>query len=205
VTLTAEDVETFERCISVGGVAIFPADTVYGLATEPDSREGVERLYRLKGRLPDKPSAVMFFQVETALAALPELGERTRAVVESLLPGPVTILLPNPAHRFSLACATEPDRIGIRVPALEGALAPLRAARWPVLQSSANLAGEPDARRVEDIAPGVRAGVDMVLDGGELPGTPSTVVDFSPWEEGGTFEVIREGALPVEAMVRSIR
>jgi L-threonylcarbamoyladenylate synthase len=205
VTLRAEDVETFERCISVGGVAIFPADTVYGLATEPDSREGVERLYRLKGRLPDKPAAVMFFQVETALAALPELGERTRAVVESLLPGPVTILLPNPAHRFPLACATEPDRIGIRVPALEGALAPLRAARWPVLQSSANLAGEPDARRVEDIAPGVRAGVDMVLDGGELPGTPSTVVDFSPWEEGGTFEVIREGALPVEAMVRSIR
>ena len=80
--MTPEDVETFERCISVGGVAIFPADTVYGLATEPDSREGVDRLYRLKGRLPDKPSAVMFFQVESALAALPELGPRTRGVVE---------------------------------------------------------------------------------------------------------------------------
>ena len=48
--VTPEDVETFERCIAVGGVALFPADTVYGLATEPDSREGVERLYRLKGR-----------------------------------------------------------------------------------------------------------------------------------------------------------
>ena len=53
--MTPEDVETFERCISVGGVAIFPADTVYGLATEPDSREGVDRLYRLKGRRPDAP------------------------------------------------------------------------------------------------------------------------------------------------------
>ena len=91
--MTPEEVETFERCISVGGVAIFPADTVYGLATEPDSREGVERLYRLKGRLPDKPSAVMFFQVESALAALPELGERTRAAVECLLPGtPSTVV-----------------------------------------------------------------------------------------------------------------
>jgi len=200
-----EDVETFERCIAVGGVAVFPADTVYGLATEPDSREGVERLYRLKRRLPDKPSAVMFFQVELALAALPELGERTRAVVEALLPGPVTILLPNPAHRFPLACAIEPDRIGIRVPLLEGALAPLASVRWPVLQSSANLAGEPEARRVEDVAPEIRAGADLVLDGGDLPATPSTVVDFSAWESGGTFDVVREGAFPVDAVVRSLR
>jgi L-threonylcarbamoyladenylate synthase len=203
--VTPEDVETFERCISVAGVAVFPADTVYGLATEPDSREGVDRLYRLKGRLPGKPSAVMFFQLELALAALPELGERTRSVVETLLPGPVTILLPNPAERFPLACAGEPDRIGIRVPLLEGALAPLRSVRWPVLQSSANLAGEPEARRVEDVAPEIRAGADLVLDGGELPGTPSTVVDFSAWESDGTFEVVREGAFPVDAMVRSLR
>jgi L-threonylcarbamoyladenylate synthase len=200
-----EDVETFERCISVGGVAVFPADTVYGLATEPDSREGVERLYRLKQRLPDKPSAVMFFQVDLALAALPELGDRTRAVVEALLPGPVTILLPNPAHRFPLACAIEPDRIGIRVPLLEGALAPLASVSWPVLQSSANLAGEPEARRVEEVAPEIRAGADLVLDGGDLPGTPSTVVDFSAWESGGTFDVVREGAFPVDAVVRSLR
>ena len=200
-----EDVETFERCISVGGVAVFPADTVYGLATEPDSREGVERLYRLKRRLPDKPSAVMFFQVELALAALPELGDRTRAVVEALLPGPVTILLPNPARRFPLACAIEPDRIGIRVPLLEGALAPLASVRWPVLQSSANLAGEPEARRVDEVAPEIRAGADLVLDGGDLPGTPSTVVDFSAWESGGTFDVVREGAFPVDAVVRSLR
>lgn len=193
--MTPHDVETFERCISVGGVAVFPADTVYGLATEPDSREGVERLYRLKGRLPDKPSAVMFFGLEEALAALPELGSRTRLVVERLLPGPLTLLLPNPAHRFPLACGTEPDKLGIRVPRLEGALAPLRSARWPVLQSSANRAGEPDARRVDDVNAELREGVDLVLDAGELPGTPSTVVDFSTWERGGTFEVLREGAV----------
>ena len=59
--MIAEDLATFERCIAVGGVALFPADTVYGLATEPDSKEGVQRLYRLKRRRPDKPAAVMFF------------------------------------------------------------------------------------------------------------------------------------------------
>jgi L-threonylcarbamoyladenylate synthase len=201
--VTPEDVETFERCISVGGVAIFPADTVYGLATEPDSREGVDRLYRLKGRLPDKPSAVMFFDVESALAALPELGPRTRDVVETLLPGPLTILVPNPAHRFPLACGSEPDKLGIRVPRLEGGLEPLASVRWPVLQSSANRAGEADAR-IADVDPALLEGVDLVLDAGELPGTPSTVVDFSAWELGGTFELVREGALPLEAVVASV-
>jgi L-threonylcarbamoyladenylate synthase len=194
--VTPEDVETFERCISVGGVAIFPADTVYGLATEPDSREGVERLYRLKGRVPEKPSAVMFFRLEEAFAALQELGPRTRDVVERLLPGPVTLLLPNPARRFPLACGSDPDKLGIRVPLLEGRLEPLGSARWPVLQSSANRAGEPDVRRSDDVDPELRAGVDLVLDAGELPGTPSTVVDLSAWEHGGTFDVVREGAVP---------
>jgi L-threonylcarbamoyladenylate synthase len=203
--VTPEEVATFERCISVGGVALFPADTVYGLATEPDSREGVERLYRLKGRLPDKPAAVMFFQLESALAALPELGERTRAAVECLLPGPVTVLLPNPAHRFPLACATDPDRLGVRVPALEGDLEPLAAVSWPVLQSSANRSGGADARRVEDVDAELRAGADLVLDGGELPGTPSTVLDLSAWEKDGTFEVVREGALPLDAVLACLQ
>jgi L-threonylcarbamoyladenylate synthase len=203
--VTEEDVETFERCISVGGVAIFPADTVYGLATEPDSREGVERLYRLKGRAPGKPAAVMFFQLGAALAALPELGERTRDALARLLPGALTLVLPNPSCRYPLACGPEPERLGVRVPRLEGALAPLATVGWPVLQSSANRAGGPDARRVADIDESVRAGVDLVLDAGELPGTPSTVIDLSAYEDEGGWSVIREGAIPREAVVRSLR
>ena len=93
------DAERLSRCIQVGGVAVFPADTVYGLACEPDIAEAVERLYALKGRRPDRPAAVMFFDVELALAALPELEPRTRALMERLLPGGVTLLLPNPPRR----------------------------------------------------------------------------------------------------------
>jgi L-threonylcarbamoyladenylate synthase len=194
--VTPEDVRTFERCIAVGGVALFPADTVYGLATEPDSREGVHRLYRLKSRAPDRPAAVMFFRLELALAALPELGGRTRAAVERLLPGGVTLVLPNPARRYPLACGPNPERLGLRVPRLEGELAPLTAVRWPVLQSSANPSGGGDARRVEEVDARIRAGVDMILDGGELPGAPSTVVDLTGYEFDGSFEILREGAVP---------
>ena len=203
--MTREEVETFERCISVGGVALFPADTVYGLATEPESREGVDRLYRLKGRAADTPAAVMFFDLELALAALPELGQRTRDAVECLLPGALTLLLPNPARRFPLACGPEPERLGLRVPLLEGELASLSGVSWPVLQSSANRSGGPDAARLADVDEELRAGVDLILDGGELPGTPSTVVDLTSYGEDGSWEVVREGAVPLEAVVRCLR
>lgn len=198
--MTPEDVATFERCIAVGGVALFPADTVYGLATEPDSREGVERLYRIKGRRPDRPAAVMFFDLDIALAALPELGDRTQTALRRLLPGAVTIVVPNARRRFPLACGPRPDRLGLRVPALSGPLEPLAAARWPVLQSSANPSGGADPPSLADVDPRIRARVDMQLDGGELPGTPSTVVDLGTYEETGEYEVLREGAVPAVAI-----
>jgi L-threonylcarbamoyladenylate synthase len=196
--VNADDVATFERCISVGGVALFPADTVYGLATEPDIATGVDRLYAIKGRPPRQPAAVMFFQLELALAALPELGPRTLAAVERLLPGGLTLLLPNPARRYPLACGPVPETLGLRVPELTGALEPLAAVSWPVLQSSANPSGGADARRLEDVDAGIRRAVDMQLDGGELPGTPSTVVDMTSYERDGSHTVIRAGAVAPE-------
>jgi L-threonylcarbamoyladenylate synthase len=198
--VTEEDAATFARCMRVHGVAVFPADTVYGLACEPDSKEAVYRLYRLKGRRPGKPAAVMFFALELALAALPELPAATRGALERLLPGPLTALVPNPQARFPLACAGDPATLGLRVPRLEGPLAPLAEVAWPVLQSSANASGGADPRRVEDVPEAIRAGVDLVLDGGELPGTPSTVVDLRRYSDTGEWSVVRDGAVPREAL-----
>jgi L-threonylcarbamoyladenylate synthase len=203
--VTPEDAETFARCMSVHGVAVFPSDTVYGLACEPDSKDAVYRLYRLKGRRPDKPAAVMFFDRELALAALPELEPPTRTALERLLPGAVTVLLPNPAGRFPLACAGNPATLGVRVPRLEAGLAPLASVRWPVLQSSANLAGGPDPRRLEEVPEPIRAGADLVLDGGELPGRPSTVVDLRDYQREGRFEILREGAVSAAHIEAALR
>ena len=195
---------SFERCVAAGGVALFPADTVYGLATDPRSPEGVERLYRLKGRRPDRPAAVMFFELEQALAALPELRGRTRGALLRLLPGGLTLLVPNPARRFPLACPGAPERLGLRVPELRGALEPLRAMRLPVLQSSANLAGGRDARRLEDVDERIRGRVDVELEGGELPGTPSTVVDLTRYEATGEHVIVRRGAVPAEEVAAAL-
>jgi L-threonylcarbamoyladenylate synthase len=204
VALTAHDAQTFERCIAVGGIAVFPADTVYGLACEPDSKEAVQRLYMLKRRRPDKPAAVMFFALDLALAALPELGPRTGAALRALLPGAVTLLLANPARRFALACGGEPDTLGLRVPAWPPALAALADVRWPVLQSSANAAGAPDARTLAEVPEFMRTHTDLVLDGGELPGTPSTVVDLSAYELDGRWSIVRAGAVPQEEIAAAL-
>jgi L-threonylcarbamoyladenylate synthase len=163
----------------------------------------VQRLYRLKGRSPERPAAVMFFRLELALAALPELSGRVLGALERLLPGGVTLLVPNPARRFPLACGPEPERLGLRVPRLGGELAPLAGVSWPVLQSSANRSGGADARRLGDVDERIRAGVDVILDGGELPGTPSTVVDLTSYEKG-SYAVVREGAVPRAAIEKAL-
>jgi len=185
------DSERLERCIASGGVAVFPSDTVYGLACDPENPAAVERLYGLKGRAPGKPSAVMFFQVERALEALPELGQRTRVAMRELIPGAVTLLVPNPARRFPLAGGADPTGLGVRVPEISQ----LSRIGRPVLQSSANLAGGPDPRRLDDVPEAIRRQADLVLDGGELPGTASTVVDLRRYEEQGSWRVVRSGAV----------
>jgi tRNA threonylcarbamoyl adenosine modification protein (Sua5/YciO/YrdC/YwlC family) len=191
---------SFERCVSAGGVAVFPADTVYGLACDAENRVAVQRLYELKRRKLDKPSAVMFFDRQLALAALPELGARTGEALRRLLPGALTVLLANPAGRFPLACAGEGSTLGLRVPAVSM----LAGVQRSVLQSSANFAGAPDARTLSGVPEAIRDAADLVLDGGELPGTPSTVVDLRDYERSGTFELLRVGAVGEDELAQKI-
>jgi L-threonylcarbamoyladenylate synthase len=197
---SADQAAAFERCMAVGGVAVFPSDTVYGLACDALNRLAVERLYGFKRRPLSKPSAVMFFDLASALSALPELGPRTREVLLRLLPGPVTVLLPNPAGRFPLACGEDQYTLGVRAPVVPA----LTGVRWPVLQSSANLAGGPEARRLNEVPEVIRRNADLLVDGGELPGTASTVVDLRRFEDDQDWGVVREGALSTEALAAMI-
>jgi L-threonylcarbamoyladenylate synthase len=184
-------VSRIDRCVAAGGVVVFPADTVYGLGCDPENPEAVRRLYELKGRPGGKPAAVMWGAVAVMLAELDELGPATRRAVELLLPGRLTLIVANPLGRFPLA--GESDGLGVRVPVggldeLEGRL----------LQSSANFAGGPDARRLIDVPLAIREGADLLVDGGELPGVPSSVVDLSRLDEDGSWRLVRVGAVGVD-------
>jgi L-threonylcarbamoyladenylate synthase len=194
--LTIADARRLDQCVAGGGVAVFPTDTVYGLGCDPQRAQAVARLYELKGRRPDKPAAVLFFALDAALGALPELCASERAAARALLPGPVTLLLPNRARRFPLACGTDVGTLGLRVPRVGGPLTALTAARLPLLQSSANASGHPEARRLCDVPAHIRDGADLALDGGELNGIASTVVDLTAFAADGSWHVARDGALP---------
>jgi L-threonylcarbamoyladenylate synthase len=186
-----------ESCIAGGGVAVFPADTVYGLACDPLRADAAGRVNALKGRDERKPSAVMFFSPLAMRELVATLGPRARAALAALLPGAVTVVVANAERRYPLACGEDPERLGVRL--IEG---PLEGARSAVLQTSANPSGEPAPRSAAEVDEGIVDRVDLVIDGGELPGTASTVVDLSTLDSVGEWRVLREGALPAGELER---
>jgi len=195
-TLAPEDARRLQECLAGGGVAVLPTDTVYGVCCDPENEPAARRLYRLKGRPAARPAAVMFFALEQALDTLAELHDSEHAALSALLPGPVTLLLSNRALRFAPACRTDPSTLGLRVPQLPANLHALCSLAGPVMQSSANLSGQPDARALAEVPRRLLDGADLALDGGELPGRPSTVIDLRDYHAQRRWHVLREGALP---------
>ena len=186
--------------IRAGLPVILPTDTVYGLVCAAGSAEPTERLYALKGRSSEQPSALLARDVETLFHAVPELGERETAIVRALLPGPYTLVVPNPARRFPWITGTSSETIGVRVPRLPEPAARVLHEVCCVVATSANLPGGPDPARVDDVPSVLREQVGAVVDAGELPGTPSTVVDLT----GAEPCILRDGAVPAAAALALI-
>jgi len=184
-----------ERSVGSGGVVIFPADTLYGIACDPLNAEAVQRIHAIKGRDDGKPSAVMYFSPLAMRELISGLGERARQAVSELMPGPVTLVIANPEQRYPLASRDDPTRLGVRL--IEG---PLAGASTPIFQTSANRSGEPSAHSFGDIDRDVLSSADVAIDGGDLLSAPSTVVDISRLDVTGEWTVLREGVLPKGAI-----
>jgi len=189
-----------ELCIAAGGVAIFPADGLYGLACDPLNADAIARVHEIKGREEGKPSAVLYFSPLAMRELVESLGARTRAAVGALLPGPVTVVVANPEHRYPLACGSDPERLGVRL--IEG---PLAGAMCPLFQTSANRSGEPAPALFADVPREILAKVDVAIDGGPLTGAPSTVVDLGRFEQCGEWSVLREGEMGSDELKRRLQ
>ena len=184
--------------LRAGGLAVIPTDTVYGLAADGRSEDAARALYAAKGRDAIQPTALLFASVDVLEEHLPELPARARAMARALLPGPLTLVLPNPGRRFGWLNERRPDAVGARVPAIPGAGGDVLTALGVLVATSANLPGQPDSAAGRGRARRRSAnGVAAVVDGGELPGTPSTVVDLTAGEPG----VLREGAVPAREVL----
>ncbi|MDX6651450.1 MAG: L-threonylcarbamoyladenylate synthase [Solirubrobacterales bacterium] len=182
-----------ESCVEGGGVAVFPADGLYGLACDPLGAAAIERIHSIKGRDDGKPSAVMYFAPLAMREIVASVGPRAREAMGALLPGAVTLVVANPERRYPLACREDPGRLGVRL--IEG---PLAGARTPIFQTSANRSGEPPPASFDELAAPILDGVDLAIDGGQLTGEPSTVIDLSRLDTTGDWAILREGALPAE-------
>jgi L-threonylcarbamoyladenylate synthase len=183
-----------------GKPVVMPFDTVYGLAADPDREEPVRRLYKLKGRDETEPSALVAWDFDYLLERVPELRGPAFSLARLLLPGPVTLILPNPARRFRWLTGTNPEAIGVRVPAFDGPGAEVLERVGAVAATSANHPGGRDPRRLDEVPEEIRAGAGALVDGGELPGSPSTVIDLT----GPEPRVLREGAMPAEEALRRL-
>jgi L-threonylcarbamoyladenylate synthase len=187
--------------IQEGRPVILPTDTVYGLCADPYGEAPARELYRMKGTPVEQPIALVARDLDFVLECVPELRGRSAAIARALLPGPFTLVLPNPGRRYAWITGSTPDRIGVRVPELAGPAAEVFARVGAVVATSANLHGGPDPRTVAEVPVELRAGAAAVVDGGELPGTPSTVLDLT----GDRPQVLREGAVQaVEAVERAL-
>jgi L-threonylcarbamoyladenylate synthase len=186
--------------IRAGRPVVLPFDTVYGLAAEPYREQPARRLYRLKGRGETRPTALVACDVDYLLECVPELRGRSATIARELLPGPFTLIFPNPARRFPWLTGVNQGAIGVRVPDVGGPCAEVLARVGALVATSANHPGERDPATLDDLPPDIRAAV-VAVDGGRLPGLPSTVIDFTEDEA----LVVREGAAPAADTLRRLQ
>jgi len=179
-----------EALLRGGALAVLPTDTVYGICCAAPDAAACARVYALKERPAEQPTAIVAGSVEALDAILPELPETARERCRRVLPGPVTLIVPNPGRRLLHLCGSSPERIGVRVPALDPALAALADAVGGLLATSANLRGDPAPATLAEVAGELVAASALVVDGGPLPGTPSGVVDVCGTEPA----VLRDGS-----------
>lgn len=187
-------IDSAVAAINAGKLVILPTDTVYGLCANPYRSEPAEKIFDVKGRDQQQAIALVASDLEMLFECIPELRGRSATIARELLPGPYTLVFANPARRYRWLTGSRPDTIGVRVPAVEGYGKQVLDRVGAVAATSANLHGQPDARSVADIPQEILGRVAEVVDAGELPGTPSTVIDYTAERP----VVLREGAGDVE-------
>jgi L-threonylcarbamoyladenylate synthase len=188
------EVEQAIAALRAGRPVLLPTDTVYGLCASPYRAAAVDRMYRVKGRDSGRPTALLATSHELLFECVPELRGRAGVIARAVLPGPYTLVLPNPARRFRWLTGTRPETIGVRIPELPESSRRVVDGVGAVAATSANVAGGPDPAAVDEVPEEVLSACGAVVGEGRLPGTPSTVIDFT----GPEPVVLREGPAPAD-------
>jgi len=191
-------IEAAAEVLLRGGIVVYPTETLYALGARADQEPVLRRLALAKLRPEGKPLPLIAADL-AQVQRVARLEGKALLVAERLWPGALTLVLPALAG-LSAAVTAGSGTVGIRIPGSPLARALAARAGYALVSTSANPAGGPSPARVEDLDPALLARVDHVLDGGPTPGgLPSTVVHI----EGGLVRLLREGAVPLSAVVEA--
>jgi L-threonylcarbamoyladenylate synthase len=182
-------IEKAARILRLGGIVVYPTETLYGLGANIMDTLSLERLFEIKGRRKDKPVSIAFRDMEQA-ERYAVFNQAAKKLAQLMLPGPLTMVLP---ARVNLGDMFGGEKIAVRMPSNAVARAILEKTRFPITATSANLSGQADPVCAKDAINQIGDKVDLVLDGGDCEhGKPSTVVDLT----GKKPVFLREGAIP---------
>jgi protein-tyrosine phosphatase len=195
------------RALAEGQLVAFPTETVYGIAASVAVPEAVERLARSKGRPTDKPLALAVDGLSQALEWVPDMGTVGRRLARRCWPGPVTLVCGDGVDRGRAARLPDnvrrrvcrADAVGLRTPDHDAILKVLERVPEPLVLTSANRSGEPDAATPQEVLDSVGEELALVIDDGPSRfGKSSTVVRV----EGHSWNVLREGVVSTAAIER---
>ncbi|MCK4429365.1 MAG: threonylcarbamoyl-AMP synthase [Candidatus Aenigmarchaeota archaeon] len=176
-----KQIEKAVEVLKIGGVIAYPTETVYGIGANIFDENAVRRVFEIKRRQFNKPLSVAVSNFEM-MENLVYLSPENRKILEKLLPGPVTIILPKKEIVSNLITANS-EFIGIRFPENEVAGEIISKAKFPITATSANFSGEEDVTEANNI----KVGVDFVVEGECKYKKPSTVIDLV------NKKILREG------------
>ena len=189
--LSVADGNTINRAIEAlidGGVVVAPTETRYGMLVRADLAPSVDRLFDLKGRIATNPTAI-FVAERRDIDNLGLITPAAERLIRELLPGPLTLVLE--AKTDWVAPRVVNGKIGIRWSSSEFIRGLVVGVGSPLTATSANISGQPERATIAEIIADFQDAIDVYIDGGQLVGPVSTVVECV----GGEVRILRVGAV----------
>ncbi len=190
--LPQSEIERMAAAIGNGKMIVYPTDTLYGLGANIFDESAVKKVYMVKGRPFDMPLSVAVADIEM-LEEIAVLDRRTRILVETFLPGPLTLLVTKKGVVPDILTSASVE-VGIRIPDHPFALRLIKET-GPITSTSANIHSHAEPVSVKNAVEDLGEAVEYYVDCGDAEiGLPSTIVQLSDDD----IEIIRKGAIPVE-------
>ena len=199
--MTSLSIKEAAEIIRGGGLVAFPTETVYGLGANALDPAAVQKIFEMKGRPETSPLIVHVASVEMAREIVAEWPPLAEELARQWWPGPLTMIVPAASH-LPLKVTANTGNVALRVPASEIPLAVVRAAKIPITATSANLSGAAECTTADQVQEQLQGRISLIVDGGRSPRTvSSTIVHF---KEDGTWQILREGAIPAKDIVEAL-